>query len=361
MTAHFAQLSRYDLVAGALQLALATGALGLAGVYLAKRSGNRSSNVFFALLLAAFALSIGTLVLEHFGLTMRYPRLRYAPLWLTWTIGPAWFYYVKFSLFPAYRFRVTDLKHFVAPVAQLLAYATAFAGLWQVRDAGPVAGLRLSTVEEAVFLLSVGGYLFGAYRYLRFRAREIGARPLRSDYWKVKLLRRSQRVLFVLLTFNFAFVFFNFYSVATTGLGLLHLRGFYASSSLSFGLILVYLIRGVAYRQHFYPLVPPEVLARVSAHPAERLRHLLVDGGAYRDPDLHEVRVARAVGVRPSALDALAREGSAVGGWLRWVRDLRFGEVTRLRRGGHSLRVAALEAGFASRRAAVRAFRRRGR
>ena len=357
---HLAELSRYDLLAAAFQAAVAGGALATATVYATKRSGNRSSNVFFALLLASFALCIAALVLEHLGLTARYPRLRYAPLWYTWTIGPAWFFYVKFSLFPGYRLRRSDLKHFVAPAVQALTYAAVFFGHLLSGERAPVrvAGVRATTIEEAVFLASVGGYILAAYRYLRYRAREIGERRARWDYWKVVLLRRSQRVLVVLLAFNFAFVAYNFAVEQASGFGLGHLRGFYASSSLSFGLILVYLLRGVAYRQHFYPQVPAEELARGGGSAATRLRRLVEEEGGFRDPDLHRVRVARAVGIAPAELDELARAAEARA-WWPYVVGLRAAEVARLRKTGRSLRVACLEAGFASQQAALRALRGR--
>lgn len=357
---HLAELSRYDLLAAAAQAVVVVAALAAAGVYATKRSGNRSSNVFFALLVASFALSVSALVLEHLGLPARHPRLRFAPLWLTWTIGPAWFFYVKFSLFPAYRFRWTDLKHFVAPAVQWLTYAVVFFGDLRAGAERPVQvfGVNATTIEEAVFLASVGAYVLAAYRYLRFRAREIGARRQRWDYWKVALLRRSQRVLVVLLAFNFAFVAYNFLVAQTSGFGLQHLRGFYASSSLSFGLILVYLLRGVAYRQHFYPQVPPEELADVG-DAAHRLRLLVEDERGFRDPDLHRVRVARAVGVGPGALDELA-EARGARDWWSYVVGLRAEEVRRLRKTGVGLREACLVAGFASRGAALRALRGRG-
>ena len=353
------QLSRYDLVAAALQAVLVVVALATAGVYVAKRSGNRSSNVFFALLLVTFALSIATLVLEHLAIPARFPRWRYVPLWFTWTFGPAWFYYVKFSLFPAYRFRPTDLKHFVLPLAQVFTYAAAFARGEDGFAERLLLGLPLRTYEELVFVVSVGGYLLGGYRYLRYRAREIGAAPLRWDYWKVRLLRRAQRVIVVLLTFNFAFVVYNFMQTQLAGEGLLHVRSFYASSSLSFGLILLYLVRGVAYRQHFYPQVPPVVLSQKHATPEERFAELVERQGGFRDPDLHRVRVARAVGVAPEQLDRLA-QGVGASGWWALIVRLRVREIARLRAAGASLRQAALRAGFASRRHALSALRGRG-
>lgn len=356
---HLAELSRYDLLAAAVQGFIVAAALATAVLYATKRSGNRSSNVFFALLLASFGLSVTALVFEHLGLAARYPRLRYAPLWYTWTIGPAWFFYVKFSLFPAYRFRWSDLKHFVAPVVQFLTYAVVFSADLLDGAEGPVrvGGIRATTIEEVVFLASVGGYILAAYRYLRYRAREIGDARLRWDYWKVRLLRRSQRVLVILLAFNFVFVAYNFAAEQASGFGLQHLRGFYASSSLSFGLILLYLLRGVAYRQHFYPQVPRAAFAATVAEPATRLRSLIVGHGGFRDPDLHRVRVARAIGVLPGQLDELARTIGGGSGWWAWILGLRAEEVARLRRSGKSLRAACLEAGFASRRAALRALR----
>ncbi len=356
---HLASLSRYDLVAALLQSLLIVGAFGTAFGYFTKRSGNRSSNIFFALLLVAFALSIGSLVFEHLGLPAKHPSLRFVPLWFTWTIGPAWFFYVKFSVFPSYQWRWTDAKHFVMPAGQAVYYtAVFFGGLGEIVPE-TIFGFRATTLDEVIFLLSVFGYLFASYRYLRYKARKIGEQRLRWDYWKVKLLRRSQRVLFVLLTFNFIFVVFNFTTVQQSGVGLLHLRGFYASSSLSFGLILLYLLRGVAYRQHFYPQVPIDDLANVGDSAADRLDALTTTYKGFCDPDLHEVRVARAVGIPPQQLNELAQEKGHKN-WWRWIESLRVQEILRLRASKPiSLRKASLDVGFASLRVALRALRKR--
>lgn len=358
---HLASLSRYDLVAAILQAALIILALGTAFGYFTKRSGNRSSNVFFALLLLAFSLSIGALVFEHLGLPAKHPSLRFVPLWFTWTIGPAWFFYVKFSVFPSYQWRWTDAKHFLLPAGQAMYYTAVFYGGLGEIVPETIFGIRATTLDEVIFLMSVVGYIFSAYRYLRYKANEIGSQPLRWDYWKVKLLRRSQRIIIALLAFNFVFVVFNFTTVQQSGVGLLHLRGFYASSSLSFGLILLYLLRGVAYRQHFYPQVPVAELERVGKTPSERLEALTITHRGFCDPDLHEVRVARAVGIAPEKLNELAKE-RGYRGWWPWTEALRLKEIARLRKSKKvSLRKAALDVGFASQRAALRAFRKRSR
>jgi len=306
-------------------------------------------------------LSIGSLVFEHLGLPAKHPPLRFVPLWFTWTIGPAWFFYVKFSVFPSYRWRWTDAKHFVFPAGQAVYYTAVFYGGLGEIVPETILGIRATTLDELIFLLSVLGYLFGSYRYLRYKAREIGVQPLRWDYWKVKLLRRSQRVLIVLLAFNFIFVVFNFTTVQQSGVGLLHLRGFYASSSLSFGLILLYMLRGVAYRQHFYPQVPVVELEKVGSTPAEKLDTLTITHRGFCDPDLHEVRVARAIGVAPEQLNTLVR-AKGYKAWWPWTEALRLKEISRLRNSRSiSLRKAALDVGFASQRAALRAFRKRSR
>ena len=356
-------LSRFDLLAAALQSLLFVGTVITVGVYVTKRSGNRKSNLFFAGLLTAFGLAIAALILEHLGVPARYPRLRYLPIWLTWSIGPTWFYYVKLTLFPAYSPRASDLKHALMPASQLAYYVYCFASGADGLRGDFLFGLAASTYEEFVFFGSVLGYLLASYRYLRYRARAIGARPVRWDYWRVKQLRHTQRVLVVLLVFNFGFVVYNFVVTQTSGTGLLHLRGFYASSSLTFGLILLYLLRGVAHRQHFSALVPPAALARELHRregpdgdgPVPRLRLLMGEGEGYRDPNAHEVRVARSLGVSPAALDSLTQSLAGTD-WATYLRRLRLTEVARLRARGLPLGKAALEAGFASRRAALRAF-----
>ncbi len=351
-------LSRYDLLAAGLQagLLVVTGATIL--LYLGKRTGNRTANLFFALLLTAFGLCVADLILEHLAVTALHPRLHYLPIWLTWTIGPSWFFYVKLSLFPAYRLRRTDLKHAVFPVSQVLYYLycllTGADGLRRPF----LFGFAASTFEEFIFMASILGYLMAAYRYLRFRTREIGPREERWDYWWVRQLRHIQRVLVVLLVFNFGFVVYNFVVAQSSGVGVLHLRGFYASSSLSFGLILLYLLRGVAHRQHFSAMVPLKVLTQVSPEPAERLRTLMLVGRGFRDPNAHEVRAARSIGVEPRGLTALVPElGSPT--WSAYLRRLRLAEVARLREQGVALGLAILDAGFPSRAEGLRALRGR--
>ena len=351
---NLAELSRYDIVAAALQTGLLCVTLATIVVYLSKRSGNRTANYFFVLLLLAFGACIGDLILDHLGLQVRYPRLRYLPVWLTFAIGPCWFYYVKLSLFPAYKLRLTDSKHAVLPVSQVLYYVYCF---WSRSDGLSqefMFGFPASTFEEALFMASVLGYLLGAYRYLRFRARDIGEATVRWDYWWVRQLRHIQRVLVVLLVFNFSFVVYNFVVEQTVGTSLLHLRSFYASSSLSFGLILLYLLRGVAHRQHFSAMVPPDVLAKAATAPGERLRILMETGRGSRDPNAHEVRAARAIDVGPEALSEIVRDAGATT-WTSYLRGLRLRDLAGLRDQGIPMREATLMAGFASRAAALRA------
>ncbi len=351
-------LSRYDLIAAGLQAGLLTVTIATAIVYLVKRTGNRTANLFFVLLLTAFGLCVADLILEHLAVTARHPRLHYLPIWLTWTIGPSWFYYVKLSLFPAYRLRRTDLKHAVFPVSQVLYYVYCFVSGADGLRRPFLFGFAASTFEEFIFLTSILGYLFGAYRYLRFRAREIGEDQLRWDYWWVRQLRHIQRVLVVLLVFNFTFVVYNFVVAQSSGVGVLHLRGFYASSSLSFGLILLYLLRGVAHRQHFSAMVPARVLTQVANESVGRLRDLMQNGRGYRDPNAHAVRAARSIGVEPDEIAGLV---VALGAstWSSYLRHLRLAEVARLRERGVAMGSAMLEAGFSSRAEGVRALRGR--
>ncbi len=349
-------LSRYDLLAAGLQAGLLCVTAATAVLYLTKRSGNRTANLFFALLLTAFGLCVADLILEHLAVTDRHPRLHYLPIWLTWTIGPSWFYYVKLSLFPAYRLRRTDLKHAVFPVSQVLYYAYCFVSGADGLRRPFLFGFAASTFEEFIFMASILGYLFGAYRYLRFRAREIGPREERWDYWWVRQLRHIQRVLVVLLVFNFGFVVYNFVVAQSSGVGVLHLRGFYASSSLSFGLILLYLLRGVAHRQHFSAMVPRRVLTQVSPEPVGRLKDLMQHGRGFRDPNAHAVRAARSIGVDPQELGALVAKLGAPS-WAAYLKRLRLAEVARLRERGVALGSAMLEAGFSSRAEGVRALR----
>ena len=343
---HFSSLSGFDLLAAALQSLLLILTLGGVVVYLSKRTGNRNANRFFAILLLAFAACIGMLILEHLGLLARYPRLRYLPLWLTWSIGPAWFFFVKLSLFPAYRPRSSDLKHMVLPVSQALYYIICFVENTDGLREDFLFGLAASTFEEGIFLLSTLGYLFGAWRYLRFRSSELGRAPLRWDYWSVRLLRHTQRVLMFLLALNFLFVALNFFVYQTSGHGLLHIRSFYASSSLSFGLILAYMLRGVAYRRHFLPVVPAATLEQLAHQPGQRLQLLLDQGQLLRDPDLHKVRVARAIGIAPEMLDELSRQ-TFNQDWETLVIQGRLTSLWQMRARGRSMRQAALESGFA--------------
>lgn len=339
---------------------VAIGAFSTALVYLFKSSGNIQSNRFFAMFLLALWSCMLWLITVHLGLSDYILALKVPPIWPTWLIGPAWFYYVKYAVFPSYTLRKTDLKHFILPVVQIVFHAQKFLMSLGGKSSGFTSIFEVSThtIEEFVFVLSMFGYLFASYRYLRFKAKAIGNRKLNWNYWKIRQLRNVQRILIVLFTFNFLFVAYRYFVYQFSGNNLLEIKSYQATLSLSFALFLLYVLVRVAHRQHFWPIVPTDQMTQIQSV-KEKFDVLMRKELCFLDPDLHEVRFARTLGVSPNEIAALISQTS-LENWDHYIMTKRLQYMKSLIDKGMPIRKAILNVGFSDLRDGLNAIKKVG-
>lgn len=164
---------------------------------------SRKGTLAFTLLSACLlflSVTIGHEVFLQSGLYDRYTALRFLPLSLSLAVGPLFFYYVKARLYPQFRIRRKDSKHFLALLAQVSAYVAMFLqpihrklDLWE--------GLYRYYVHPLENLLFIGSgwvYLFFAYRFIKY---ELAHKTTPQQELVALRLKRTSKVLFLLLSF----------------------------------------------------------------------------------------------------------------------------------------------------------------
>lgn len=167
------------------------------GLFFFKSSGIKRSNYFFGALLICFGLTLLHNILILLDFYQYYPKFKFLPIYFTLSFPVLLFYYVKLDLYPAYRLRLTDAKHFILPLGQFI-YLTI--NCWQ-----PLSG-KMQTERES-FSLFYGGieyflylslffaYLYFARRYIVQR-RKVNRDP--SQVRRLFYLRKLVKILFIL-------------------------------------------------------------------------------------------------------------------------------------------------------------------
>lgn len=239
LTLSAAHTTLYYLLVAFLLLGVAQ-AVVVGSLFFTKKSGDRRANACYGSLLVAFGLTLLHYVLVLTEVYQAYPQLKFLPLYFTLAFPTQLFYYVKLSLYPQYRMRWTDAKHFVLPVGQLLFFILMF---WQ-----PVAEKALldrrffnpfyGALEQLLYLGSFFSYTYFAYRYVQHRRRttkQVGAGRL-VDY-----LNTFLQVLFVLFSIHAAFVLIDYLSYEYFAVNLRSNKAFSGLGILSFAAILFWL------------------------------------------------------------------------------------------------------------------------
>ena len=158
-----------------------------------------------ALRMLSICLILLCLTIGHEALLLRdwydaHPRWRFFPLSFSLALGPVFFLYVKARLYPAFRPRRSDLKHFLPVIAQ----ASAYLALWLQpvhRQEELWAGFYryyFHPGENLLFVLIGWSYLYFAYRFVKHALTQ----PRRKvRYLHALRLKRTTKVLFLFLTF----------------------------------------------------------------------------------------------------------------------------------------------------------------
>lgn len=180
------------------------GLLTALAMLLLSRKGHLAFRLL-ALCLLLLAATIGHEALLLAGAYDRFPRLRFLPVSLSLAVGPVFFHYVKARLYPGYRLRRKDLKHFLPALGQFSAY---LALLIQpdIRKADLWEGLYryyIHPLENILFVLTGWIYLYFAYRFVKHELAH-PTHPRRT--LQARRLKRTAKVQFLFLSFYAAYL-----------------------------------------------------------------------------------------------------------------------------------------------------------
>lgn len=200
-------LSFYLLIAlmalGVLQ-STATG-----GLFFFKSSGIKRSNYFFGLLLICFGLTLLHTILILLDFYEFYPGLKFLPIYFSLSFPVLLFYYVKLDLYPAYRLRPSDAKHFMLPVGQFLfLLINCLLPLEKKIQLdryfySPFYG----ALEQFLYLSLFFAYLYFARRYI-IQRRKTNREP--SQVRRLYYLRKLVKILFILFVIHAVMVVTDF-------------------------------------------------------------------------------------------------------------------------------------------------------
>ncbi len=214
--------------------------LGMSFLFLFKKTGEFRANLFYGALLATIALTLlnSIFVISHFY--KFYPEWSFLPIYYTLAFPPLLFYYVKLSLYPAYRFRWSDSKHLILAAGQFLFFLVLFfmpvsykAGLGR-QPLNPFFG----AAEQFLYLTTFFAYLYFAARYIRQR-RKTATHPKAVRH--VLYLRMLVRILFVLFCIHTVFVVTDFITYHLFNINMQDAKLFAGLSALSFAALAFWL------------------------------------------------------------------------------------------------------------------------
>ncbi|MEL7251443.1 MAG: hypothetical protein AAFZ63_01650 [Bacteroidota bacterium] len=226
-----------------LLLMLGSGVLasmGIGALFFLKRSGVKRANFFYGLLLICIGGTLLHNIIYVVGFYDSHPSWKFFPIYFTLSIPTLLFYYVKLSLYPAYRLRGTDIKHFLLPVAQWLFFWSVFLRpLTDKVDAGryfynPFYG----GLEQAIYLSSFFAYLYFSYRYVYHRrSGRLSIKEGRKVWYLTKLLKG----LLILFGIHAAFVLTDFFCYEFLYINLRSVRVYAGLGALSFAALVYFL------------------------------------------------------------------------------------------------------------------------
>ncbi len=233
----------YHLLFQILMLLLVTlvaQSLILATFFTFQPTGERRANLFFGVLMGVFGLTLLHHVFNFIGFYDQHPELKYIPLYFTLSFPVLLFYYVKLSLYPYYKFKLTDSKHFLLGSFQFLFFIGLFFTPLHLKEEvdreffNPFFG----AFEHALFLFFFPAYMYFAYRYV-MRKKKWARTPQVKK--KALYLQKLIEILFLLFCINALFVLSDFVSYEYFGLNLRSFRIFAALGALSFAAMLCWL------------------------------------------------------------------------------------------------------------------------
>ncbi|MBP6185758.1 MAG: hypothetical protein KA479_12515 [Saprospiraceae bacterium] len=158
-----------------------------------------------AICLLLLCLTIGHEALLLAGWYDAHSFYRFWPASFSLAIGPVFFLYVKARLYPNFRLKWSDSKHFLGALAQASAYIALFVQplfrkeeLWH-----GLYRYYIHPLENLLFVITGWIYLYFAYRFVKY---ELAVRQHPTSRLEALRLKRTAKVQFLFLTFYAAYL-----------------------------------------------------------------------------------------------------------------------------------------------------------
>ncbi len=227
-----------------LVLALLAGALAgvtIGGLFFFKRSGVRRANIFFGFLLITIGLTLLHNIFVITGFYEHHPRWRFLPIYFTLAFPSLLFYYVKLNLYPGYRLRPTDIKHFILPTGQFLFFAVLFFSplAYQSQIDRSFYNPFFGAFEQFLYLSSFFAYMYFAYRYV-IQKRQTIKKP--AEARRVLYMAKLIEILFFLFCIHTIFVIADFVAYEFLNINLRTVKPYAAMGALSFAALVYWLV-----------------------------------------------------------------------------------------------------------------------
>jgi AraC-like DNA-binding protein len=331
------------------------------GIFMFFRArGNRLANVSLGFLLFTFGLSALDVWLLRIHWFENVLHLYHYPLWYTLSFGPLFFYHVKFSLFPIYRFRPSDFKHLVLPVIQFVfVFSIALQApehqyqIWQ-EFIRPYYG----PMEYALFLVFFFIYISLAYRYVRYQNARLRHQGKDWEIKKAFLLRKTIKRLTILGTLYSLFAIWDFVAFRFWDKNLYEVPGFSFFGDIAFSGMLLWLGYAV-FREDFHLWLHTRKLPPPSDAQAlvQQLKSSLLSTAALNNPELGFLHLAKTADCPGQVIRTSVHqyEQKSV---LHWIQYLRISRIKDKITSTSDLHEIAILTGFSSKEQMLRALKR---
>jgi hypothetical protein len=179
-----------------------------------QKTETTTAKILFSSLITAFSLTLLNDLLLKFGVFHHHPKWLFLPIFFTYSFGPLLFFYVKASLYNAFRLHWKDIKHFMLPLAQIFFFCAMFFDAPEVKlhHWQNDFSIFYGTFAYPIYLLSFTIYAYFAYRFIKHKI--VAMHQLKvtteKEWRKVHRLRQVLKGWYILLLINSSFIIFNF-------------------------------------------------------------------------------------------------------------------------------------------------------
>lgn len=326
------------LIAGVLQ------GLLMGGIFVFKTTGHKKANICFGLLTVVFSLALVHNFFIHQKFYEAYAQYQFLPIWYSLSLGMLLFFFVKYTLFPTYKLRRSDSKHFILPIWQASFYWFMFFQSTDYKQTVLDNFMPIYQVIQGIlFIATFFGYLLLAYRYIKYKK---GILQKKKGFdWEIKQVdwvRRVLKMLFLLGCLNTSYVVANFFWQYFTGNSLFDIPFFFYLVNLSFAAMIFWL--GLfGYNHTFWfisdnrqyqeaisknkyqanQLTPVQIQQLI-----KNIRDEVAQRQLYRNADLNIERLAQETAIDIKTLKVVFQKGFQQTFW-EWITAYRLAEARK--------------------------------